>query len=51
MVGVTYHGNAAVQLAPGPDGVRITHRLTVENSMLALILIFTALVACDVRNS
>lgn len=48
---ITYPINAIVELAPGPDRVRITHRLTVEYSTLALILILTALVARNIRNS
>lgn len=48
---ITYPINAVVELAPGPDRVRITHRLTVEYSTLALILILTALVARNLRSS
>lgn len=47
----TYPKNAVFKLAPGPDRVRIAHRLTVERSILTLILILTTFVACNLRSS
>lgn len=42
---------AIFKLAPGPQRVREAHRLAVENSILALILVLAPLVACDLRSS
>lgn len=40
-----------VQFVPGPDRVGVASGLTVEQGLLALVLIVTTLVACDVRTS
>lgn len=37
--------------APGPHRVRISHRLTVEYSVIALVLILTTFVAYNLRSS
>lgn len=47
----TYPGKAIVEFAPVPDRIRISGRLTVEHSDLALVLILTTLVAYNVRSS
>lgn len=43
---MTYPYASRVDLVPGPDGVRVAHRLTVEHGAVTLVLILTALVAC-----
>lgn len=48
---VTYPEHAILKLPPGPDRMWVSHRLTVEYSTLTLVLILTALVACDLRSS
>lgn len=50
-VHITYPNDAVVVLAPCPGGVRVAHRLTVEHSHLALVLVLAALVAGDLRSS
>lgn len=47
----TYHVEPVVQFAPGPDRVGVASGLTVEQGLLALVLIVTTLVAYDVRTS
>lgn len=44
---VQFPGDAIVELAPGPDWMRISHRFTVQNSTLALVSVLTAFVAMD----
>lgn len=43
----TYIRATVVQLAPGPDRIRVARGLAVEDSAFSLILILTALVSCD----
>lgn len=47
---VEFPEGAVVELAPGPDWMRISHRFTVENSALALVSVLTAFVARDLRS-